>query len=61
MPIFEYCCMSCGSHFEKLRKATEMELIECPECGSAEVKKEMSVFSSSVGASSTGNGCFSGG
>ncbi|MDD2850805.1 MAG: zinc ribbon domain-containing protein [Desulfuromonadaceae bacterium] len=48
MPIYEYSCMKCGNRFEKLLKSAdvESESVECPSCGSAEVKKELSTFSS---------------
>lgn len=60
MPIYEYLCTTCGSHFEKLQKSAEASGVECPTCGSVEVKKEFSTFSS-AGSSSSAAGCFSGG
>lgn len=57
MPIFEYSCLKCGFRFEKVQQpGVERETV-CLECGSPEVKKELSAFS--MGASSSA--CFSGG
>ncbi len=33
MPIYEYKCTKCGSHLEKLQKASDEPLTECGECG----------------------------
>jgi putative FmdB family regulatory protein len=60
MPIFEYSCFDCGSHFEKLHKSRSDQEINCPECGSLKIKKELSVFAS-VGSPSSDKGCSSGG
>jgi putative FmdB family regulatory protein len=60
VPIYEYVCSICGSRFEKLQKSGVKYDIECPKCGSIEVKKEFSTFSS-AGSSSSTAGCFSGG
>lgn len=59
MPIFEYSCRKCGHRFEKLQKGAEAQVSACPSCGSEEVRKEISAFSSS---SSTGaTSCYSSG
>ncbi|MGH3132650.1 MAG: FmdB family zinc ribbon protein [Gaiellaceae bacterium] len=43
MPIYEYACMECESHFEELvRSGTEA--VTCPECGAANVLKQLSTF-----------------
>lgn len=44
MPIFEYRCLKCKKKFEKL--ILKDEKVECPECGSEDVKKLISSFSS---------------
>ena len=42
MPIYEYVCMECESHFEELvRNGHEPD---CPDCGAANVRKQFSVF-----------------
>jgi putative FmdB family regulatory protein len=43
MPIYEYVCMSCESHFEELvRNGDEPD---CPDCGGDNVRRQLSVFS----------------
>ncbi len=42
MPIYEYVCMSCESHFEELVRNDETP--PCPDCGSKKAKKQFSVF-----------------
>ena len=42
MPIYEYVCMHCEEHFEELVR--NGELVSCPECDSANVQKQFSVF-----------------
>ncbi len=46
MPIYEYSCTKCGQRFEKLQKNEALETVVCPNCGSTEVSKEISSFSS---------------
>lgn len=58
MPMFEYSCIACGFRFEKLQKSGEADKVICPACGSAEVKRELSPFSSSTG--SAGGSCAAG-
>jgi putative FmdB family regulatory protein len=43
VPIYEYVCMQCESHFEELVRNGEQP--NCPECGDANVRKQLSVFS----------------
>ncbi|WP_223921918.1 zinc ribbon domain-containing protein [Geobacter sp. AOG2] len=49
MPIFEYSCRKCGLRFEKLQRTGEELQIECPECGTAEIRKELSTFAAVAG------------
>ena len=42
MPIYEYVCMQCESHFEELVRNGEQP--DCPDCGTADVRKQLSVF-----------------
>jgi putative FmdB family regulatory protein len=46
MPIYEYICHTCKENFSLLQKvgATEKDTV-CPECGSREIKKKISLFS----------------
>lgn len=41
MPIYEYKCKECGSHFEKRQKVTDEPLKVCESCGGA-VEKQWS-------------------
>jgi putative FmdB family regulatory protein len=42
MPIYEYVCMKCESHFEELVRGDEDPA--CPDCGGAKVARQFSVF-----------------
>ena len=50
MPIYEYVCMKCESHFEELVRNGETP--KCPDCSSAKVQQQFSV--------SAGGGCCGG-
>lgn len=51
MPIYEYCCQDCGRDFDLfVRTADKRSDPVCPECGSARVRKAVSLF----GVASTG-------
>ena len=43
VPIYEYVCMSCESHFEELVRMDD-ESPACPDCGAAKVSRQFSVF-----------------
>ena len=43
MPIYEYACMECESHFEELVRNAE-QAVACPGCGAGNVLKQMSSF-----------------
>ncbi|MBU1096932.1 MAG: zinc ribbon domain-containing protein [Bacteroidetes bacterium] len=62
MPIFEYRCQSCNNKFDYLHKSvSNIETVNCPECGSEENKKLLSSFSASMGSTSSyGGGCADG-
>jgi putative FmdB family regulatory protein len=49
VPIYEYACMECESHFEELVRSSEQAVV-CPECGAANVLKQFSTFAVGVGA-----------
>jgi putative FmdB family regulatory protein len=55
MPIYEYVCMKCESHFEELVRNGEEP--PCPDCGSAKVAKQFSVFAA-VGGGEGGSPSF---
>ena len=41
MPIYEYACLACGAHFEKL--VYGQSAVACPTCESARVSRQLSV------------------
>ena len=43
MPIYEYGCQQCGYDFEEMRKFSDPPIESCPECGSLEAKRKVSV------------------
>ncbi len=56
MPIFEFRCKDCGEVFERLcLDAAEETDVECPRCGSKDVKKEFSAFACGLGGSGFGS------
>jgi putative FmdB family regulatory protein len=64
MPIYEYVCMECESHFEELVRNGQG--VDCPDCGATNVRKQLSVFAG-IGtagqqdfAGGTGGGCCGG-
>src|SRR5260370_20655651 len=64
MPIYEYICEDCQTHFEKIVLNKTQE-IACPKCAGKKNAIQLSVFSStngmSNGASAKSSGGFSGG
>ena len=64
MPIYEYVCMKCESHFEELVRAGESP--RCPDCGAVKVAKQFSVFATHGAAvqpsfgGASGGGCCGG-
>jgi putative FmdB family regulatory protein len=43
VPIYEYACMECETHFEELVRSSG-QAVTCPECGAAKVLKQFSTF-----------------
>ncbi|MDA3925166.1 MAG: zinc ribbon domain-containing protein [Kiritimatiellae bacterium] len=44
MPIYEYACGKCKSHFEHFARSLSDQPKKCPECGSKRVTKQFSSF-----------------
>lgn len=45
MPLYEYVCSSCGQHFDKMVRFSELDQQpECPHCHSNETRKQISTF-----------------
>jgi putative FmdB family regulatory protein len=58
MPIFEYRCSKCELVFEELVSGDRDACIACPQCGSKETEKLMSVIGAiSMGKSSCNSFC----
>jgi putative FmdB family regulatory protein len=62
MPIYEYQCRHCQKQFELIVSLTGNEPVDCPDCGSTDVKKLLSAVSVGAGSSSpaplpTAGGC----
>jgi putative FmdB family regulatory protein len=65
VPIYEYVCMECESHFEELVRGEEQ--VACPDCAATSVSRQFSSFAvhgvtKSVAkvASGGGGGCCGG-
>ena len=43
MPIYEFVCMTCESHFEELFRLDDPDPA-CPDCGDEKVARQLSVF-----------------
>jgi putative FmdB family regulatory protein len=62
MPIYEYVCMHCETHFEELVGLRDPDP-GCPSCGGERVAKQLSVFATHGGQdepSFGGGGCCGG-
>ncbi len=65
MPLYEYCCADCAEAFEDLVPAGRADQVSCPTCGSADVRRLVSVFSTprasgGEGAAMPSGGCCGG-
>ena len=54
MPLYEFKCRDCDNNFEELVSFSDLQknTVECPECSSKNVKKEIST--PSIGNDSCG-------
>jgi len=44
MPLYDFSCSDCGTTFERLvRKESDVELVDCPDCGGRQVTRELSL------------------
>jgi putative FmdB family regulatory protein len=58
MPMYEYRCQKCGQNFEMLRRMQDADRdLECPECRSKQVERQLSTFSAG-GCRPSGSGGF---
>lgn len=45
MPMYEYGCLACNSHFDRLRRMDQNDAgVTCPRCGGEQVRRRLSVF-----------------
>jgi putative FmdB family regulatory protein len=61
MPLYEYKCKKCQKRFEVIRRVTDSDPVECPECGEP-ASRLLSGFAiggstGSFSSGSTGGGC----
>ena len=42
MPIYEYTCEACDHNHDAMQKISDPPLVDCPECGAAALKKQLS-------------------
>ena len=42
MPIYGYKCQACGHTLDALQKMADDPLVDCPECGAPQLKRQLS-------------------
>ena len=42
MPIYGYICTNCGHSLDALQKMSDDPLVDCPECGQPQLKRQLS-------------------
>lgn len=52
MPIFDFECRDCGKKFDLLIANKDKDKVECPQCGSRNIKQRLSVFSTTASGGS---------
>lgn len=58
MPIYEYRCRECDLVFSRLQRVGAGSVgVTCPDCGSADVRRELSSFASSTGSGGSSSSC----
>ncbi len=41
MPIYAFECAACGHHFDRLQKLSDADPTQCPACGEAQVRRQL--------------------
>jgi putative FmdB family regulatory protein len=41
MPIYAYTCQACGHQFDRLQKLSDADPRDCPQCGEAQVRRQV--------------------
>ncbi len=58
MPIYEYNCQQCDHQFSKRRSMSAADQpVTCPECGSPNTKRALSLFAAPCKQGNTSNSC----
>ncbi|HPF20255.1 MAG TPA: zinc ribbon domain-containing protein [Syntrophomonas sp.] len=58
MPIFDFACNDCANQFDLLVANKDKDKVQCPECGSRNIKQLLSVFATnSSGNAPAQNSC----
>ncbi len=62
MPLYEYICLDCGTHFDALRSMRDADaVIPCEKCESKHVSRMLSLFNAQSGgrviAGTSSSGC----
>jgi putative FmdB family regulatory protein len=53
--MYEYRCQSCGKGFEQLRRMSDADRdLECPDCRSRNVERQLSTFATGACGPSSG-------
>ena len=45
MPIYGYVCKSCGHELDALQKISDDPLVDCPDCGEPQLRRQLSALS----------------
>jgi putative FmdB family regulatory protein len=55
MPMYEYVCLECDSHFDLLRQMNQTDHdVLCPQCSSKRIERQLSVFATGSRSLDTG-------
>ena len=41
MPIYAFECDACGHSFDRLQKLSDADPIDCPQCGAAQIRRQL--------------------
>ena len=41
MPIYAFECAACGHSFDRLQKLSDADPTDCPECGAAQLRRQL--------------------
>jgi putative FmdB family regulatory protein len=55
MPVYEYVCLACEEHFDRLQPMAAPDP-DCPSCGQDRVRRQPSMIAGLTGTASQGAG-----